>query len=88
MAWYERLTDKLQPTRADYEASEPGSVEEVHAAQNWPMLIALAIFALAFATLVVLTARWAYDHWHHSVKPAPARTEDLPPPPPTNLQPS
>ena len=84
MAWYDRITRTVETT--SYKPGyEPETVEEVHADQNWPMLIALAIFALAFATLVALTARWAYHHWHKSQ--APASTQALPPPPPTNLQP-
>lgn len=83
MAWYERYTNKVQP--AEPAGGEAHSVEEVHTEQNWPMLAALAVFALAFATLVVLSGRWAYNHWH--TKPAPARTQDLPAPPPTDLQP-
>jgi hypothetical protein len=62
---------------------ETETVEETSRQPNWPMLIALAVFALAFATLVALASRWAYNHWH---KASPANSsQNLPEPPPTDL---
>ncbi|HVO86325.1 MAG TPA: hypothetical protein VMT23_01150 [Candidatus Binatia bacterium] len=53
--------------------------------KSWPMLVALIVAALAFAVLIVLGGRWAYDHWHKV--PAAASSKDLPPPPPSDLTP-
>jgi hypothetical protein len=47
--------------------------------RNLPMLIALAIAALAFLILLIALATWLY---HRSNSP----TEKLPAPPPQNLQ--
>lgn len=85
MAWYDKLTSRISAAEPDETMKAPGSVEEVHAEQNWPMLAALAIFALAFAVLIVLVARWAYHHW--SEPAVPASSQSLPQPPPTDLQP-
>ena len=53
--------------------------------RSWPMLVALIIAALAFAIIVAVSGRWAYHHWHKQTL-APASTQDLPTPPPANLQ--
>ncbi len=56
------------------------SEQETNVRRSWPMLLALAIAALAFAFLVVLTGRFVYHKLHHIVTPAPAQTKNLPRP--------
>jgi hypothetical protein len=89
MVWFNKFRREIELDEPDtVVSSEPVTVEQVHAEQNWPMLVALAVFALAFAVLIALGGRWAYHHWHKSIKTVPASTKALPPPPPADLQPS
>jgi len=53
--------------------------------KNYLMLASLIIAALAFAILVAITATWLY-HKAHKPAPAPANAQQLPAPPPQNLQ--
>jgi hypothetical protein len=61
------------------------STDSEETPRNLPMLISLAIAALAFAILVALTGSWLY-HKVHKPAPAPNNTNSLPEPPPQNLQ--
>jgi len=81
MVWYETFTHRTAVTTTAGTNGE--TVEEVHSEQNWPMLIALAIFALALAILIALAARAVYHHVHTV---SPFAGQNLPAPPPTNLQ--
>jgi hypothetical protein len=84
MAWYDRYRGIEESASSTEDTTL--TVEAVHSQQNWPMLAALAVFALAFAVLIALGARAAYHHWHKTSSPAASTT--APAPPPTNLQPS
>jgi hypothetical protein len=57
------------------------------AARNWPMLAALAIAAVAFIVLVVVSSVWIYHKLNNN--PAPSNTtQSLPKPPPQDLTPN
>jgi hypothetical protein len=51
--------------------------EEPTAERNWPMLLALAIAAIALLTLLFFAGRWVYHEVHHTskVKPTPVITK-------------
>lgn len=85
MTWFDRFRTRAESAGEPPE-SPPITVEEVHAEQNWPMLAALAVFALALAILIAVTARWAYHHWHKA--PPTQVPQSAPAPPPTSLRPA
>ncbi|HET9850387.1 MAG TPA: hypothetical protein VFP35_02050 [Candidatus Saccharimonadales bacterium] len=99
MAWYHKYilpVEEKEPKKlAEPDGSkqiEPGADypiatgEAAKSGQNLPMLIALLIAALALAVLIGLLISWAVNRGGNHQTPAPAQTNNLPKPPPTNLQ--
>lgn len=70
------VVPETQPAEADNQYPIE-TAEETDVNRSWPMLAALAVAALAFAVLVVLAGRWAYNHWHHKGVSTTASTSSV-----------
>ena len=70
-------TKSLQPVGPNNQQTI-ATEQEPASRQNWPMLLALTIAALAFAILVVFGGRFIYHKLHHPLNPAPASSSSLP----------
>jgi hypothetical protein len=68
------------PVKATDEAFVPVLAEDSESSdRNLPMLIALAVAALAFLILLVVSTSWLYHHLHHSVSNTSQTLPDQPP---------